>query len=45
MAVEIDDVGIARFVGAGLTTVTCRVGTATGVARVLVRPGPRPTNG
>ena len=42
LAVEVDNLGIARFVGAGLTTITCRVGTAVGVARVLVRPGMRP---
>ena len=42
LAVEIDDSGRARFLGAGLTTITCRAGAAVAVAQVLVRPGRRP---
>src|SRR6266567_2515430 len=42
LSVQIDDSGRARFISAGLTTITCRAGTAVAVAQVLVRPGPRP---
>jgi RHS repeat-associated protein len=42
LSVQIDDSGRARFLRAGLTTITCRAGAAVAIAQVLVRPGPRP---
>ena len=39
---EIDDSGRARFLEAGLAWVTCRAGTATSTAPVLIRPNHRP---
>ncbi|PYT07306.1 MAG: hypothetical protein DMF60_07380, partial [Acidobacteria bacterium] len=41
-SVQVDDSGRARFVSPGLATITCRVGAALAVARVLVRAGRRP---
>jgi len=41
-SVQVDDSGRARFLRAGLTTITCRAGAAVATARVLVRPGRRP---
>jgi hypothetical protein len=39
---EIDDAGRARFLQAGLARVTCRAGTASATAPVLIRQGHRP---
>jgi hypothetical protein len=39
---QIDDAGRARFLQPGLAWVTCRAGTATSTAPVLIRSGHRP---
>ena len=41
-SVQVDDSGRARFLRAGLATITCRAGAAVAIAQVLVRPGQRP---
>jgi RHS repeat-associated protein len=41
-SVQVDDSGHARSISPGLSTITCRVGAAVAIARVLVRPGGRP---
>ncbi len=40
---QIDDAGRARFLQPGLAWVTCRAGTATSTAPVLIRANRRPT--
>jgi hypothetical protein len=40
--VQIDDTGLATFIGPGVTTITCGAGSVVKTARVLVRPGRRP---
>ena len=39
---QIDDAGRARFLEAGRITITCRAGSATTTAPVLISPGQRP---
>jgi RHS repeat-associated protein len=39
--VQIDDSGNATFLQPGLTTIICRAGLITAIARVLVKPGQR----
>jgi RHS repeat-associated protein len=40
--VEIDEMGRARFLQAGLALITCRAGSAEATAPVFVRPGHKP---
>jgi hypothetical protein len=40
--VQIDDSGQATFIQPGLATITCRAGSASGTATILIRPGNRP---